>query len=134
MSRHNRNVPTAFYTRFAQDATAFAEQYARGRIVSVLEGGYSDAGLISASAAYISGLALPSRAQGIIEQRWWETDSLELVRQKPSVRSVWEILTIAYCSTAAKAHKTGHSRGETAAVQEYCAGRTSLARTHPGDN
>lgn len=86
MSRHNRNVPTAFYTKFAQDAAVFAEQYARGRIVSVLEGGYSDAALISASAAYISGLALPNEAPGIIEQRWWETDSLELVRFNTNVR------------------------------------------------
>lgn len=79
MSRHNRHVPTAFYTKFAQDVVAFADQYALGRVVSVLEGGYSDWALMSASAAYISGLVAPSRADDIIQQKWWEADNLELV-------------------------------------------------------
>lgn len=79
MSRHSRNVPTSFYTRFAQDAVAFAEKYARGRVVSVLEGGYSDRGLISASGAYLLGLTAPERADEIIAANWWEEGNLELV-------------------------------------------------------
>ncbi|KAF8312120.1 Arginase/deacetylase [Clavulina sp. PMI_390] len=77
MSRHNRNVPTAFYTRFAHDVVAFAEKHAMGRVVSVLEGGYSDWGLMSASAAYVSGMAAPEKAEEIVNRRWWEPDSLE---------------------------------------------------------
>lgn len=79
MSRHSRNVPTAFYTKFAQDVVAFAEKHARGRIVSVLEGGYSDWALMSASAAYISGLAAPDKADDVIAKKWWEPESLEKV-------------------------------------------------------
>lgn len=84
MSRHNRNVPTAFYTRFAQDVVKFAEKYAQGRIISVLEGGYSDWALMSASGAYLCGLAAPSEASDIIRQDWWESDNLELVRRPTS--------------------------------------------------
>ena len=79
MSRHNRNVPTAFYTRFAADVSAFAETHAHGRVVSVLEGGYSDWALISGSGALITGLAAPLRAEELIKEKWWETDSLVLV-------------------------------------------------------
>lgn len=79
MSRHNRNVPTAFYTRFAADVCTFAESHAKGRVVSVLEGGYSDWALISGSGAFIAGLAAPERAEDIIKAKWWESDSLALV-------------------------------------------------------
>lgn len=79
MSRHNRNVPTAFYTKFAADVCSFARNHARGRVVSVLEGGYSDWALISGSGALITGLAAPERADQMITQKWWESDSLALV-------------------------------------------------------
>lgn len=57
MSRHNRNVPTSFYRRFALDATGFARRHAAGKCLAVLEGGYSDRALASASAAFLSGFA-----------------------------------------------------------------------------
>ncbi|KWU42093.1 Arginase/deacetylase, partial [Rhodotorula sp. JG-1b] len=57
MSRHNRNVPTSFYRRFALDATSFAHHHAAGKCLAVLEGGYSDRALASASAAFLSGFA-----------------------------------------------------------------------------
>ncbi|GAA5980834.1 hypothetical protein JCM10908_003885 [Rhodotorula pacifica] len=57
MSRHNRNVPTSFYRRFALDAVAFAQQHADGKCLAVLEGGYSDRALASASAAFLCGFA-----------------------------------------------------------------------------
>jgi len=79
-------VPTAFYTKFAQDVVDFAEKYAQGRIVSVLEGGYSDWALMSASGAYLCGLAVPSDADDVIRQAWWESDKLQLVRRfTPSI-------------------------------------------------
>lgn len=57
MSRHNRNVPTSFYRRFALDATSFAHRHAAGKCLAVLEGGYSDRALASASAAFLCGFA-----------------------------------------------------------------------------
>ncbi|GAA5873089.1 hypothetical protein JCM3774_000337 [Rhodotorula dairenensis] len=59
MSRHNRNVPTSFYRRFALDAVSFARQHAAGKCLAVLEGGYSDRALASASAAFLSGFTSP---------------------------------------------------------------------------
>ncbi|QRW20462.1 histone deacetylase family protein [Rhizoctonia solani] len=56
MSRHNRRVPTTFYHRFACDAREFAEVYAKGRVVGVLEGGYSDRALVSGGMAWINGM------------------------------------------------------------------------------
>ncbi|KAK0455328.1 histone deacetylase domain-containing protein [Desarmillaria tabescens] len=74
MSRHNRKVPTSFYHRFTQDACSLSERYAGGRIISVLEGGYSDRALTSATFAHILGLAdLPP---GTVQEDWWSLDNL----------------------------------------------------------
>jgi hypothetical protein len=56
MSRHGRHVPASFYYRFAKDVRALADKYAGGRVVSVLEGGYSDRALIAGGLAWITGL------------------------------------------------------------------------------
>lgn len=56
MSRHGRHVPASFYYRFAKDVRALADKYARGRVVSVLEGGYSDQTLIAGGLAWLTGL------------------------------------------------------------------------------
>ncbi|CAE6488192.1 unnamed protein product [Rhizoctonia solani] len=56
MSRHNRRVPTTFYHRFACDAREFAQSYAKGRVVGVTEGGYSDRALVSGGMAWINGM------------------------------------------------------------------------------
>ena len=57
MSRHGRHVPTSFYRRFARDALTFADEHAKGRLISVLEGGYSDRALTSGVMSWIAGLA-----------------------------------------------------------------------------
>ena len=41
MSRHGAKVPMSFYTRFAQDVRVFAKDHSEGKLVAVLEGGYS---------------------------------------------------------------------------------------------
>ncbi|KAG8720240.1 hypothetical protein FRC11_003206, partial [Ceratobasidium sp. 423] len=56
MSRHNRRVPTTFYHQFACDAREFAKLHAKGRVVGVLEGGYSDRALVSGGMAWINGM------------------------------------------------------------------------------
>lgn len=60
MQRHQVNVPTGFFARFTSDAVALAEQYCGGRVLSVLEGGYSDRALITGVFAHLAGLACPS--------------------------------------------------------------------------
>ena len=60
MQRHNVNVPTEFYARFTRDVVRIAAEEGtsvEGRIVSVLEGGYSDRALFSGILSHMSGLA-----------------------------------------------------------------------------
>ncbi|KAG1735207.1 arginase deacetylase [Suillus lakei] len=73
MSRHNRKVPTGFYHRFARDTCAFSDVYARGRVVSVLEGGYSDRALSSGAMAHICGLVGETVR---VDEKWWDLENL----------------------------------------------------------
>ena len=79
MSRHGRKVPTRFYHQFARDATTFADQFANGRLVSVLEGGYSDRALISGGMAHFLGLATPHIQPGQLNE-WCSPANLNKVR------------------------------------------------------
>ncbi|KAH0563204.1 hypothetical protein GP486_002221 [Trichoglossum hirsutum] len=59
MQRHKVNVPTEFYARFTRDVVNLAEEDGtgvNGRIISVLEGGYSDRALCSGVLSHLSGL------------------------------------------------------------------------------
>lgn len=71
MSRHGRKVPVSFYHRFTRDACAFADKFARGRLISVLEGGYSDRALISSTMAHTVAMAQASE-----DESWWSLDNL----------------------------------------------------------
>ncbi|KIX02861.1 uncharacterized protein Z518_08804 [Rhinocladiella mackenziei CBS 650.93] len=60
MQRHSVNVPTEFYARFTANIVRLAHEDdlgVDGRIVSVLEGGYSDRALTSGALSHICGLA-----------------------------------------------------------------------------
>ncbi|RKU47134.1 hypothetical protein DL546_005629 [Coniochaeta pulveracea] len=60
MQRHKVNVPTDFYARFSRDVVRIAAEEGtsvEGRIISVLEGGYSDRALYSGVLSHLSGLA-----------------------------------------------------------------------------
>lgn len=71
MQRHKVNVPTDFYARFTSDVVRIAEEEGLGvdgRVVSVLEGGYSDRALMSGILSHVSGLAdigpnMPNKAE-----------------------------------------------------------------------
>lgn len=83
MSRHGRRVPSSFFHRFARDVVRFANSYAGGKVLAVLEGGYSDRALASGSMAMLVGLAESPRfldkthiAEEGDEGRWWEERSL----------------------------------------------------------
>ncbi|KAK3051226.1 histone deacetylase [Extremus antarcticus] len=66
MQRHKVNVPTEFYARFTRDVVELAQEEGLGcdgRIISVLEGGYSDRALCSGVLSHLSGLcATPAPA------------------------------------------------------------------------
>ncbi|XP_006462944.1 hypothetical protein AGABI2DRAFT_179518 [Agaricus bisporus var. bisporus H97] len=72
MSRHNRKVPASFYHRFTNDARTFAGEYSSGKLISVLEGGYSDRALISGSLAHVCGLAGLDK----VDEEWWNVENL----------------------------------------------------------
>ncbi|QKX54886.1 uncharacterized protein TRUGW13939_01976 [Talaromyces rugulosus] len=60
MQRHKVNVPTDFYARFTADIVRLAEEDGLGvdgRIISVLEGGYSNRALSSGVLSHLSALA-----------------------------------------------------------------------------
>ncbi|KAK3312416.1 hypothetical protein B0H66DRAFT_398546 [Apodospora peruviana] len=60
MQRHNVNVPTEFYARLTRDVVRIAAEEGtsvEGRIISVLEGGYSDRALCSGVLSHLCGLA-----------------------------------------------------------------------------
>ncbi len=86
MSRHNRKVPTSFFYRFTQDVCAFANKCAQGRIVSVLEGGYSDKALLSGVMAHLTGLVDEGRVSGKdtdtnnSREHWWSLENVQMVR------------------------------------------------------
>ena len=84
MSRHQRKVPTSFYHRFTRDACAFADKWTSGRIVSVLEGGYSDRALTSGAIAHVSGLAESDDVKA--DPQWWALENLIAVSGAMSVR------------------------------------------------
>lgn len=75
MSRHNRRVPTSFFYQFARDACALSDRYAGGKLISVLEGGYSDRALTSGSMAHLLGLS-----DGPVDPDWWSMENLTLVQ------------------------------------------------------
>ena len=63
MQRHQVNVPTDFYARFTRDVVMMAEEEGLGvdgRVISVLEGGYSDRALMSGILSHITGLTAPT--------------------------------------------------------------------------
>ncbi|TFK64492.1 Arginase/deacetylase [Pluteus cervinus] len=86
MSRHGRKVPTSYYYRFARDACALSDKYAHGRLISVLEGGYSDRALISGGLAHLVGLTdFPtsdsSASSTTVDERWWSVENLEKIEK-----------------------------------------------------
>ncbi|KAI9568469.1 histone deacetylase domain-containing protein [Boletus coccyginus] len=82
MSRHHRKVPVGFYHRFTQETCRLADMYARGRVVSVLEGGYSDRALTSGAMAHLCGLVdvpgqgIISDSDGWVDYAWWSEGNL----------------------------------------------------------
>lgn len=78
MNRHGCKVPTGFYHRFTRDACKFAEKYASGRLVSVMEGGYDDKALVSGALSHVCGLV--DRGSGEVDPRWWDVTNVQMVR------------------------------------------------------
>ncbi|KAE9400423.1 Arginase/deacetylase [Gymnopus androsaceus JB14] len=85
MSRHGRRVPSCFYAQFTKDARVFADKYAKGRIVSVLEGGYSDRALVSGTFAHFCALGLPD--EHTWNETWWDEANLVKLEEGTKLKS-----------------------------------------------
>lgn len=85
MQRHKVNVPTEFYARLTRDVVRIAAEVGtavEGRIISVLEGGYSDRALCSGIMSHVCGLAGASATEKNHEPNqynasWWSAAELE---------------------------------------------------------
>ncbi|WFC99203.1 histone deacetylase [Malassezia yamatoensis] len=74
MQRHGKFVPAWFYARFAKDAAKLADEVADGKLISLLEGGYSDRALVSGALAHTSGLA--NLDWEALQQQPWTLDNI----------------------------------------------------------
>ncbi|KAF2217587.1 hypothetical protein CERZMDRAFT_27608, partial [Cercospora zeae-maydis SCOH1-5] len=112
MQRHKVSVPTEFYARFTEDVVKLASEVdgCKGRVISVLEGGYSDRALCSGVLSHLSGLcatsgtaqdndfddlmSLSSKMNGLsmnqhglssniqYDRTWWTSDNLTALEHK----------------------------------------------------
>ncbi|KAI4289960.1 MAG: hypothetical protein L6R35_000763 [Caloplaca aegaea] len=88
MQRHQVNVPTDFYARFTRDVVAIADEEGLGvdgRVISVLEGGYSDRALMSGVLSHLSGLTAaeiprsrPTTSNGLAQEMSQRLGKLEI--------------------------------------------------------
>ena len=128
MSRHGRKVPVSFYHQFTRDACAFSNRFAGGRIISVLEGGYSDRALISGTMAHISGLvsAYNDNIDDKVDRTWWDVDNLA----KVSLAHLYVMhITIYISRQLEKATKQRKGPGGRRSLQNQDATENWLQRT-----
>lgn len=93
MQRHRANVPTGFFARFTRDVVMMAEEEGLGvdgRVISVLEGGYSDRALMSGVLSHVSGLTTAtshSRQQntsnGLGHEMGWRLGKVDAMNVHP---------------------------------------------------
>lgn len=121
MSRHRRNVPTSFYHRFTLDAVRFANTHSKGKILSVLEGGYSDRALASGTVAMMTGLTEGPRI-----------DEPEIIGGDEEQKNWWEEKSLTQIEKACKSKKGGKLTG-TASYSSILSG-TSTSNASPGSN
>lgn len=84
MQRHKVNVPTEFYARFTADVVRMSQEDGLGvdgRVISVLEGGYSDRALMSGVLSHISGLGSESVDTSLASAM---TSRMNLSEEKPT--------------------------------------------------
>ncbi|GEQ66891.1 hypothetical protein JCM33374_g554 [Metschnikowia sp. JCM 33374] len=73
MQRHSVNVPTSFYAKFTEDVVKLADIHTKGKVVSFLEGGYSDGALISGIFSHLIGLTKSKKNKTKDTSLWNET-------------------------------------------------------------
>ncbi|KAF3930220.1 hypothetical protein ABW20_dc0103674 [Dactylellina cionopaga] len=113
MQRHKVNVLTEFYARFTSDAVELANTYAEGRVLSVLEGGYSDKAIWTGVFSHLCGLAAP-------QQQKIKKEDVEMVPETRIDRTVMRRSSLAQDLTG-KAFKAFTS--DSGKATEFCGER-----------
>jgi len=112
-------VKTSFFARYTRDIVAFANTHTDGKVISVLEGGYSDRALTSASMGHVLGL-LDQPGQ----PDWWSEAELHnvsgLLKGRIPLRLVLQI------EKATKKKRTGRIAPFPSEMSSF----PYLARTH----
>ena len=148
MQRHHANVPTDFYSRFTHDIVMMAEEESlgvNGRVISVLEGGYSDRALMSGVFSHVSGLTAttnPSTRRTVstglnheINSRMGDCDlqnpadvpreSIEAVSNTwwspPQLEEIETLVSLRQSTTAPKKQRNDPRPAYTSATQSYTA-------------
>ena len=126
MQRHGKHVPPQFYARFAKDSASLADEVADGKLISVLEGGYSDRALTSGALAHIGGLSeMPwSTDTWTRTQAPWSLDNVSHL-QKMSKRVLQrahrsELASVSRRSTAAQPAWVVRASEHFASFQRVC--------------
>lgn len=70
MQRHGINVPTSFYSRFTKDVVKLAKIHTNGKVISVLEGGYSDGALTTGVFSHLIGLTNDEEGDNLWNETW----------------------------------------------------------------
>jgi histone deacetylase HOS3 len=81
LNRKSKKVPTEFYARFTADIVRMAQEKdlgVDGRIISVLEGGYSQRALYTGVLAHLAGLNDENRSGAgySYDPKWWSSASM----------------------------------------------------------
>lgn len=71
MQRHGICVPTSFYATFTRDVVKLARIHTSGKVISFLEGGYSDGALISGVFSHLIGLTNTTDPEDGSPQTLW---------------------------------------------------------------
>ena len=123
MQRHTVNVPTSFYERFTRDAVKLAHEEStavEGRVISILEGGYSNRALTSGVLSHMSGLCQPAKSttlngdlesmhlNGTAKQhvqssdhKWWNSEALHALETYEVVEAPKKPRTSGFAATFA---------------------------------
>lgn len=74
MRRHGVHVPTSFYNRFTKDAVKLAKDFSNNKLISLLEGGYSDGALSTGIFSHLMGFSgsevLPTRCNSEVTKKF----------------------------------------------------------------
>nr|POE82447.1 histone deacetylase hos3 [Quercus suber] len=102
MQRHKVNVPTEFYARFTRDIVDLSQDETTGcagKVISVLEGGYSDRALCSGVMSHLTGLCTSDVATSSARKSQTSEIALDQMMRGLDIAGVSDPVTFSYDQT-----------------------------------